>query len=138
MKLARSLNVPEAGFLLGKIYLNGIGTIPDLEISRSYFKELIKQHSSNPDAFEFVAKAHYYSGLLSFDETEREHYLRETANLSYPKAQFIYGMRLLEPNLPTECYNTGKDFIIKAAEQNYAPAKKQIKKMEKLKHKRNH
>lgn len=123
LKVASNLNYTMATFLLGKIYHRGIGTIPDDELAKDFFtKAASKDHPG----------AKYYLSLNDrIDFIKRRNYLIKSAEQGYPDAQFRYGVDLLESALDQEDedYQTGIEYIQKAARQNNKKAKAYLDKL---------
>ena len=113
----------EATFLVGKIYYEGIGTIPDTEKSQNFFLKAAKRDHD---------KAKYYVYLnCDLDYYEKLNYLKESAKSGYAKAQFKYGDELIKLSYPEDSrYKKGIQYIKKSAKKNYRPAKKYLEKLQ--------
>ena len=112
----------EATYLVGKIYFEGIGTIPDTEKSQTFFLKAAKRDHN---------KAKYYAFLnCDLDYYEKLDYLEESAKSGYAKAQFKYGDELIQNSFSEDPdYEKGIRYIKKAARKKYRPAIKYLEQM---------
>lgn len=146
---------PKALHLLGKIYFKGIGVTKNVIKAAKYLVQgarngnvKAKYYCSKPVFYKYYwgkfvkyfakkvdyQKSYWYNPHLYFvDKAESELFLKESAEAGYYKAQFAYGLKLIDDIDNTECLSKGLEFIEKSAENphKYKKAIKFIKKYKK-------